>query len=653
MAQDVLPLNSDSKRPTDRTGSDGPSTSISPSGSTGVGRHRLLLLLAAGLLFFTNLGGPGLWDEDEPKNASCAQEMFARGDWVVPTFNHELRTDKPILIYWLLLSVFHLFGISEWTARLPSACLSVGTILMTYEIGRRLYRPQVGLWSALILAGSLMFDVAARACTPDGTLIFCTTLSLCLFVRFARVWSALPADQLLSSEISSTANNSSAPNAVWQGCAIRWFEWPAIYAAMSFAVLAKGPTGVLLPVAVIGLFHLAQRAALTDPWQPAPGWGIVRSRLFFWLQAASPLRIVREGWRMQPLWMVLTLVLIALPWYWLVAVRTDGAWVTGFLSRHNVDRFMQPLEGHSGPIFYYLIAITLGMLPWSLLFPTAIAQAFRRMTTQPASASSDRFLACWIGLYLAVFSLAQTKLPSYVLPCYPALAILLGRGWTEALQSNLATSQNRLALIFRLTAITGGLFAIGLPIAAFIVLPGGDLLSGLIGLFLVTGGLLAQRSLQQQQPHKAAAVFVVSTLLFGTGLFGFVAERIDQHQNSRRLVQVMQQRSGSRYQVGTYDFFRPSLVYYSARQVPEFPSPEAVREFLQASPDNYLISRDDQWASLQAVLPSDVGILQQERIFLRRRHDVLLIGRKTDSPLASPMKTAAETAAGEPTATRR
>ena len=90
-------------------------------------RHQAWIILAAGVLFFTNLGGPRLWDDDETKNASCAREMLERGDWIVPSFNYEPRYDKPILLYWLMLGAYHAFGVNEFAARFPSALLALGT----------------------------------------------------------------------------------------------------------------------------------------------------------------------------------------------------------------------------------------------------------------------------------------------------------------------------------------------------------------------------------------------------------------------------------------------------------------------------------------------------------------------------------------------
>jgi len=130
-------------------------------------RHQVWIVLAALLVFFTNLGVPQLWDEDEPKNAECAREMMARGDWVVPTFNEQLRYDKPVLLYWLMMSAYQTFGVGEFGARFWSAVLAIGTTLVTYHLGRLLFRPQVGLWAGL-WAGDLQPVAQQRVAGAGG-----------------------------------------------------------------------------------------------------------------------------------------------------------------------------------------------------------------------------------------------------------------------------------------------------------------------------------------------------------------------------------------------------------------------------------------------------------------------------------------------------
>ena len=83
--------------------------------------HHLLLLAVSAVLFLPNLGSATLWDVDEGNNVACSREMYESGDWIVPTFNYQLRVDKPALLYWLQLAAYRCFGINEFAARLPSS----------------------------------------------------------------------------------------------------------------------------------------------------------------------------------------------------------------------------------------------------------------------------------------------------------------------------------------------------------------------------------------------------------------------------------------------------------------------------------------------------------------------------------------------------
>ena len=145
-------------------------------------RHQIWILLAGGIVCFTYLGGTRLWDKDETIYASCAREMFANQDWVVPVFNGHLFPDKPPLMYWLMISGFHAFGVTEFAARFWSAVLGVATALATYHLGRLLFRAEVGFWAALIVVSNLLFAVSARAATVDSALTLTATLAILLFV---------------------------------------------------------------------------------------------------------------------------------------------------------------------------------------------------------------------------------------------------------------------------------------------------------------------------------------------------------------------------------------------------------------------------------------------------------------------------------------
>ena len=175
-------------------------------------RPQLVLVLVGGVIFFTNLGGPKLWDEDEPRNAACAREMLERGDWVVPTFNYELRPQKPVLLYWLMMASYSVFGVNELAARLPSALLAMGTTLVTFHLGRLLFNARVGLFGGLMMASCLMFGVAGRAATPDSCLIFFTSLSLLAFVWQGSASSGFS----LQGSVESGSEESAAYREVWR-----------------------------------------------------------------------------------------------------------------------------------------------------------------------------------------------------------------------------------------------------------------------------------------------------------------------------------------------------------------------------------------------------------------------------------------------------
>lgn len=356
-------------------------------------RDRLLLVGIAIPVLFLALGQVDLWDRDEPRNATCAREMFDRGDVVVPTFNGELRAHKPVLLYWLMMAAYGVFGATEFGARFASAALGLGTVLLTYHLGCLLYHRGVALWGALLLLTALLFGVSSRAATPDAALLFCMTLSLTLFARGIRA--------------SLTAGGPPWPTRRW--------EMAGVAAALGLAVLAKGPVGVVLPLAAMAAYRL-----LAEPLPQATEQSF-GSRLSFRLRRAVP-----ALWNLYPCTVLGVVLLIALPWYLAVHVQTQGAFTREFLGTHNFARFQQPLENHRGPFLYHIVAVAVGLFPGSVLLGPSLAKWWQRIRQGGSWQEGDRLLALWAAVIVIFFSVARTKLPNYTLPAYPALALLFG-----------------------------------------------------------------------------------------------------------------------------------------------------------------------------------------------------------------------------------
>lgn len=589
-------------------------------------RHQAWIVLAAGLVLFTNLGVPQLWDDDEPRNATCAREMLARGDLIVPTFNEDLRIDKPVLVYWLMMTAYKVFGPTEFAARFWSAILAVGTSLLTYHLGRLLFRPAVGLWAGLIVASSLMFDVAGRAATPDSTLIFCTTLSLLLFVVGGR----------------RSGETFSQPTA--------WWAYVLVYAAMGLAVLAKGPVGVVLPGGVIGLYLccLGMRRDATQPVKTTRSpetasfqqrSALIASATWCWLKdLLAPRNIGRALWRMRPLTALIVVAAVALPWYIAVGIETDGEWLRGFLGKHNVSRFLKPMEGHKGPIVYYIPAIFIGFFPWSVFLPLSLVDMAKRVRERQPLASSYLLLACWAGLYVGFFSLSRTKLPSYVLPAYPALALLTAAFLDRWIASPALIGRGWMRLAFGSIAAGGIGILIGLPIAALIVLPGEAVL-GLCGVAPIVGAIVAWHWMERQQLQRAVIAVAVTAVVFATSMFGLATVRVSSHQNSASIVQRAKEAGDTDAKLAMFGHNSPSLVYYAGGRVEPLWTVEQVGQFFRDTRLPMLVTRADRYEELKRVLPADVAVLERQPRFLKKG-EVLLLGR------------AAQTAAGPRTPPR-
>ncbi len=592
-------------------------------------RHALGILAIGWIALFTGLGSTHLWDRDEPRNAGCAREMLAQGDWVVPVFNSELRTHKPILVYWLMMSAYGLFGVTEFGARFWSAAFGIGTALVTYSIGRRLMDAQVGWWAAVILLTTLMFNVASHAATPDALLIFWSTLSIGVYV-----WGTHPADDSLSPAVRPSP---------------RWFpRWPvavAMYACMGVAVLAKGPVGLVLPTAVIGLYLLIMRwprpnrvvGAARDDWP---------NRVRRLASLLSPIHFLRTCWLMRPVTALVTVAVVALPWYTLVWLRTDGEWVRGFLLDHNLGRATQSLEGHHGSFLFYPVALLVGFFPWSVFAVPTIWHAARTVTTDRNDKRPGHLLAiCWTVVYVCFFTMAATKLPSYITPSYPAVALLVSGCLWAWIRHSTAVPKFWFRAALVSLVLVGLVIIIGVPVAASELLPGEGIL-GLIGLIpMVTGAIglyLVYRDLPALQPWTMGAGALLTVL----AIFALASGRIDRHQSIESFVSIMRGRSAEPV-VGALGVMEPSWVFYTEHSIERFAAPEQTSfpgrdrqtgsdtagsdtagrmsawDFLRRSDNHFLIATRSSLDRMKG-LPDGVMELADIEYFLKRDRLVLL-----------------------------
>ena len=599
-------------------------------------RHQWIIAAAAGLVFFTNLGGPRLWDDDEPRNATCAREMLARGDWVVPTFNGELRTDKPVLLYWLIMGTYQVFGDNEFSVRFWSAFSALGTVLCTYHLGRILFRAEVGLWGALALTTALWFGFTGRAATPDSLLILCSTFALLWFVKssFANELTAREEESVRSPAFRRNPSAHSLPpeggttNGMFSKILLppRWRDFAIMYAAIGFGVLAKGPIGVLLPGAVLTIYLLWMKNIpdATDS-SPTSLWGVFDAALVFLRRMTKPRNVLQAVWALRPITGLLVVGAIALPWYIAVGIQTHGAWLAGFFMNHNLQRFAGSLNGHRGTVFYYIPTILAGFFPWSIFLPLSLWRPVQRVYNGDSRRRSYVLLISWLGLYVGFFTIAGTKLPSYVLPAYPALAVLVGAFLEQWFARPGAERKFWMRTAFVTLAAAGAAGLIGLPIASSKLLPG-ERLIGLLGLIPLVGGLTALVLLELRQFRRAILTMATTAVLLATIVFGFVAVRIGQFQNTERFVAAARKHAGDEVRLAGFQIFPSSLVYYAGRPVEYLEDTTQLKEFFAREPNGCLFITWNAFWAIKETLPADIMLVDRQQRFLREE-EVMLLSR--------------------------
>lgn len=319
-----------------------------------------ILIAAIGCAFFYNLGGAPLFDRDEGAFSEATREMFVRGDFISTYLNGEPRFDKPILIYWFQALGVLAFGISEVAFRLPSAVFATLWVLAVFRFVRERFDQETGWFAALLTATSFWVVVIGRAATADALLNCLIVLTLFDIWRYIE-------------------NGS-------RGAHLRAFLW----AGLGF--LAKGPVAVVVPGAAVFLFYLSRRDLK----------GLARAAL-------NPAGIA-------------LFAAVALPWYVANYLKEGQAFIDGFFFKHNVDRFMSPMEGHSGGFVYYIPLMLVIVMPHSSLLIRLLGRWRSALSDE-----FDRFMWLWFLFVLVFFSLSGTKLPHYVLHGTTPLLILMAK----------------------------------------------------------------------------------------------------------------------------------------------------------------------------------------------------------------------------------
>ena len=357
----------------------------------------LLVVVLVALTWFHALGDRPLAEPDEGRYAEIPREMVASGDWLTPRLNGFKYFEKPALQYWLTAAGFEAFGQYDWVARLWPALLGFIGALWAGFLGLRLYGRKAGYYAFLITASSLLYFALGHILTLDMSFSVLMTLGIGALVLAQRQRDEHP---------RATRN--------WM-----LFAW----AMLGLAVLTKGLAGVVLPGAAVFLYMLWQR-----------DWTLFKS-----------LHLIKG---------LLLLLLVTAPWFIEVS-RENPTFAWFFFVHEHFDRYLTTVHHRDAPVWYFVPLFALGGMPWLVSWLRGVFQPFATRFDGAAAGGFDAARLIWVyaAFIFVFFSLGHSKLPAYILPIFPLLAVLAGRALAK--RENLSPDALALALFGLFLIVTG------------------------------------------------------------------------------------------------------------------------------------------------------------------------------------------------------
>ena len=482
----------------------------------------VLLLIA--LLFFL----PGFFDmppldRDEARFAQASKQMLESGDFVDIRFQEQPRHKKPIGIYWLQAASAALFGGAEagiWAYRLPSLLGALAAVLLTAWAGRRLFGSDAGRLAAVMMACCVLLGVEARLAKTDAMLL--ATIILAQGALAGIYLESLRGERVALS--------------------VALLFW----VAQGLGVLIKGP--IILLVSGTTLLALA-----------------ASERRAAWMLQLRPLRGLA------------VMAVIVLPWLIAITSVTEGAFLRGSVGGDLFGKIFSAQESHGGPPGVYLGAFWLTFWPFSLLAGLAIPWVWRHRR-EPAV----RFCLAWILPTWIVFELTATKLVHYVLPVFPAIALLSAQAALAALKEGAWPPRHWAAWIpMGLFGLVGLLLAVAVPAGTWYLTGGPSLWAFLGGAAALAAALLGLWLTRRGRLGSLLTVLPLCALILYAPVWQGVLPRLDALWLSRQAATAVERaRSCPETRLATAGYSEPSLIFLVGTDTRVGEGPEAAGHLL-------------------------------------------------------------------------
>ena len=501
----------------------------------------LPLALGAALLFLVGLGCRHLWGSDEPRVAGIVAEMARSGDLVVPRLNGEPFLEKPPLYFWAASKIFDLHGENTYTARLPSAIAAICTVAVVFYFARSMgFSALTAFISAFILASSTGFWSIGRKCIIDMMLCLFTTCAVVCFFQSSR----------------------SSP--------IRMLWVIGFVLSLSCAVMTKGLVGLAIPLSALSVWLVLKKDFSLRTW------GL--------LSIGSLLCLIPVG-----IWI----------WSLYNALGWDAVYEVAWIN--NFGRFTGAHNSHIKPFYFYLIRFPKNFFPWVLFLPLAIIFHLKKIRGWKVHSSSLFFVA-WLGIPFILLSLSAGKRDLYLLPLYPAAALLVGTAAGSILEDGKDQTKwfsvPSAILAGAIILVSLGFFGISLYFKQpFFVW----LLVSLPGLFL---GIWACKQLTKKDMVRFSKVLVTALVVLYLTFDIGISPLFNQKNSYEPLFEYFETLRSEGVQTR---LFRPSerirgaAVFYTKSTVPVIKKEKSLKRFLRSEEKTVAISRDTEVQGIEGI----------------------------------------------------
>jgi len=416
----------------------------------------IIIALCLGAFYALWIGSYPLFTPDEGRYSEVAREMILTGNYLTPHLNHVVFLDKPILYYWLQAAAIYLFGLTEWALRFWPAALGIFCCLITYITGRIAFNRRTGILSSFILATSFLYFGSAHYANLDlEVAVWVSNALFCFITAFELSEKRLRTGFLI-----------------------------AAYVFSALAFLTKGLIGVAFPIGIIGL------------------WIIFLNRWRLLLNMRLALGLVLFS-------------VIAMPWYFLVQ-KANPQFFHYFFMTQQFARFLTKADFNNQSVFwFYVPIIVLGFVPWTLFLFQALASHVREVWQDRQKYRKELFFLLWALFIFLFFSFPKSKTLGYILPVFPALAMIVGNYISTSWEKLNSLGIHVALVLFILLCEIGGAIVLAAP--HFYYFDVNFSLSRYLtamAIVLIVAGVIAYYFFRTQQCKKLIYLIFVSTGLF-------------------------------------------------------------------------------------------------------------------------------------------